>query len=291
MGIVSRSVVIFVAGAGLHSLLGCAANQAPDEDGQAGSSASAGLSGSAGMSTGSSGAGTTSSGGSDAGSTSVGGSGSSAECNEKLSPGADVISDFESGKGDLENVSGRAGGWYAYNDGTATGMQTPAPSPSASAPPSLLPEERCGSTYAMHTSGSGFATWGAGLGTNLAAPYDAATMTSGKGSYDASGYRGIEFFAKVGGGGATALRVNFPTEDTDPFFKVCATGKCDDHFGKYIQLTTAWQKVTIDFADIRQQDFGQMFPKFRAEALVALQFQEKEGANFDLWIDDVAFTK
>ena len=63
--------------------------------------------------------------------------------------------------------NGRAGGWYAYNDMTPSGMQSPAPTLTASITPSPIPGGRCGnSQVAMRVTGSGFTTWGAGIGTN-----------------------------------------------------------------------------------------------------------------------------
>src|SRR5262245_44218442 len=62
-----------------------------------------------------------------------------------------LIDDLEDGDDWIRPVAGRAGSWYPFNDGTATGMQTPTiPTPNGAN----------GSLFCAHTSGQGFVSWG-----------------------------------------------------------------------------------------------------------------------------------
>jgi hypothetical protein len=103
----------------------------------------------------------------------------------------DIISTFEDGTGSVMQVAGRGGGFYMFND--MTGTQTPAPG----ALPDAKPVTRCESKFALCMSGSGFTTWGAGLGTDFAPTTAAAGGTATKMTYDASKYTGVSFWART----------------------------------------------------------------------------------------------
>ncbi|MEZ4374012.1 MAG: hypothetical protein R3B07_24530 [Polyangiaceae bacterium] len=73
--------------------------------------------------------------------------------------GGTVLDDMEDGDSSIPEEGGRVGAWYVYND--ATGSQDPPESGDFAM--SALSEPRGESTYAAHSSGSGFTDWGAGL--------------------------------------------------------------------------------------------------------------------------------
>jgi hypothetical protein len=240
-----------------------------DEGGGAGGTGGTGGTGSAGSTTGSTttGAGTTSSGASS-------GSGSS------TTPG--LIDDMEDNDDAILTAESRQGYWYTFNDQTPTGMQTP---PTTGFTMSLLPTPRGDSKYAARTNGSGFTVWGAGMGLNLNG------QGTTKSSYDASGYTGLTFWAMAPAGSTTSLRVSVPDVDTSPEGGVCAGAKCNDHFGTSIELSTSWKQYPLKFSDLKQEGFGQPFPGIKASALYAISFSVTTNTTFDVYIDDIAFTK
>jgi hypothetical protein len=196
----------------------------------------------------------------------------------------DLIDDMEGGTGSILAKSGRVGAWYVYNDGSTTGTQTPG----VPFEPTELKPARGTSVFAARMTGSGFATWGAGMGFNFNDPGD-GKGGSLKSAYDASAYQAITFWAKAGAGSAVSVRINVSTKDTDPAGGVCASAKCSDHFGRNLNLTTEWEKYTVRFSDLTQSGWGQAVAKFDASAVYAVQFQVGKGATFDIYVDDVAF--
>jgi len=203
----------------------------------------------------------------------------------------DIVSTFEDGLGNVNQVAGRGGGFYMFNDGT--GMQMP---PTGSLPPARMVARCPGSTYAMCMSGMGFMTWGAGMGTDLGMT-GAATDggMANKNSYDASMYKGITFWAKA----ATPLaaRVSIKDKNTAPEGGNCdamATSgpmSCNDDWGKSLSLTPDWQPFTVLFADLKQAGWGKASPAFAKEGAYSIQFQVSQGINFDVCIDDLAFIR
>src|SRR5258706_6711741 len=149
-----------------------------------------------------------------------------------------LIDDMEDGDGKVSPAGGRGGDWFTYHDMTA-GTQIPA----QGGP--VVPEaaDRAGSTKAIHTTGSGFADWGAGLGValHLSCPYDG------------SAYSGISFFAK----GADPLTVKVKTAPTTPGAEggSCAVN-CYDPFKKDLVLSPAWTRYSIAWADLAQGGWG-----------------------------------
>lgn len=195
----------------------------------------------------------------------------------------EVVDDMEGGTGSILPKAGRLGAWYTYNDATAGAKQTPG----VPFEPSALAPTRGESAFAAHMAGSGFTTWGAGMGFNFNDPGDGKGGTA-KLAYDASAYAGIAFWAKAGAGSTTSLRVNISDKDTDPAGAVCPAAKCSDHFGKNLNITTDWALYTLKFADLTQLGWGQAVPKFDPAAVYAVQFQVAKGTTFDIRIDDVA---
>jgi endo-1,4-beta-D-glucanase Y len=204
--------------------------------GAGGSSTSAGGS-SAGTSAGGSGGASTDAGGS---STRTGGSsgGTGADGSDDASTGTDsagcpvapeIISDFESGKGDMirQGSPPRTGWWYVSYPGwpspmTAGEKQTPAVNQSGPITVEAAPDANACNKYALHSTGSGFATATVPNDGNLAesqggfgaafSPNDPIGQIFA--SYDVSAYTGIKFKMKAGSGIQPAVYFEMLTRET-----------------------------------------------------------------------------
>jgi hypothetical protein len=228
----------------------------------------------------------------------AGATGAAVDCTMDQGTTADTVSDFEDGTGSVLASEMRNGGWYSYVDPTATCMVVPAPNATATA--AEIPGGRCMSMFAMHFTGMGCTTWGAGVGTDLAAPAAAAdagvpTTTAMKVPYDVSGFTGVSFWSRADKG--SSMRFKMPmTDDT----KVSDGGKCvepsatstncSDDFGANIALTSKWVKHTVTFSTMKQEGWGKVFPWTPGD-VTSIQFQVPAAPSFDVWIDDVSFVK
>ncbi|WP_434041517.1 MULTISPECIES: hypothetical protein [Sorangium] len=205
-----------------------------------------------------------------------------------------LIDDMEDGDGAIEEVGGRVGYWYSYNDGTGT--QTP-PVYSEAMPVGFIPEAltppRGESTMAMHTFGSGFTEWGAGVGFALNGP------DMGLFPYDASAYSGIKLWARLGDAGAvTAMKVNVSDKVSEPAGGICDESagegdpnRCFDHWFYTAPLGTEWAEIVIPFEELTRLGTG---AEPTAEAvdvtgLYTIEFRFAQGEDFDVYIDDISF--
>ncbi|MCA9680934.1 MAG: hypothetical protein KC457_01965 [Myxococcales bacterium] len=188
-------------------------------------------------------------------------------------PVDDMIDDFEDGDGAILPSGGRQGYWYVFNDGSAGGTQTPPAN-------AVLPEAggANGTGKAMHTSGSGFSEWGAGIGTDV----------NGEGgikmTWDASQYSGIVLMARGSGQVRAVLQIEatVPPEEGG----TCAAN-CDPH-GKILVLSDSWQQFTIPFNQLTQEGWGTP-ASWDASTLVGIQFKVAANANFDFRVDEIGF--
>lgn len=204
------------------------------------------------------------------------------EAEMPVAPAPEIIDDFEDGDNVLMSLEGRAGHWNAYNDGT--GQQMPAPGSA------LTPEAggANGSAKALHTSGSGFMDWGAGLQVDL---NNTGSGASAREPFDASAYTGVSFYVR----GTGELRVEFVTRETSEASQggTCAENCYDSHGSKVLALTDEWTLVTLHFADLAQEGWGTP-ADFSASSLLGFNFKaligEEAGASFDLWLDELKFS-
>lgn len=205
----------------------------------------------------------------------------------------ELIDDMEDGDAAIDEVSGRVGYWYSFNDGTGT--QTP-PVYSEEMPVGVIPEAltppRGQSTMAIHTFGSGFTEWGAGVGFALNG------LDMGLFAYDASAYTGIVFWAKLGDAGAAkAVKVNIPDKVSEPAGGICdesgedEANRCFDHWSYTAPLGTEWAPIVIPFEELTRDGSGAE-PTAQAvdvAGLYAIDFRFAQGEDFDVYIDDVGF--
>jgi|GEM_PF-910329 len=195
---------------------------------------------------------------------------------------ADVIDSFEDGDLDSSTptkLDGRVGMWYVFGD--AAGIGTVG---------SALMTRGSASQRVLHNAGSGYLTWGSGVGLDL---NNSSGMQAGKLPYDASEYTAVTFWARAGK--ATTVTFVLPDSNTDAAGGKCnvSPSTCDHHWNKALQVTTAWQRFTVPFASLVLEG-GNKSPEptaVDAAGLVGVQFRVQAGMSYDLWIDDVAFVK
>ncbi len=199
----------------------------------------------------------------------------------------DVIDTFEDGNNNLPTNEGRKGTWYQFHDSAGTNQAfgvEPIPGTRGAA-----------SQNALHTSGSGYVSWGAGIGVDL------NTNGSMKNPYDASAYVGVTFWARTAttAPSGKAIKVLFP--DGNSVYDVAGgltacqdiptvgatNNNCEKHLGVPISLTTAWQKYTVHFADVVSD--GGYTTTLATAQMVSIQFLTATSATFDFWIDDLVF--
>jgi hypothetical protein len=198
----------------------------------------------------------------------------------------DVIDTFEDQNPSLPTNEGRKGVWYQFHDSSGANQSFGIES---------IPGTRgAASQYALHTSGSGYTSWGAGIGVDL--------NNSGgtKSAYDASAYVGVTFWARTATTSASgrAIKVLFP--DGNSVYNVAGgltackdiptvgatSNNCDGHLYVNITLSNAWQKYTVNFADLMPEGYT---TTLATNQLVSIQFRTATGATFDFWIDDLVF--
>jgi len=268
-----------------------------------------------GSSTPSDGAGGSGSGGSSGGTGGSAGnggkdSGSAAAC---ITVADDLIADFTKDNG-INGVDGRQGGFYVYGD--SKGAFDPA-KVGDEAYPITQSNSPCSGAGSFHTKATGFAEWGAAMGTDLAPkPGDS------KGYYDASKYKGVSFWAKASAP-LSGVQVSFPDVYTDggadPTTVDSSASKCAYVAGSTIncspylvkfgsgnyttKIDTEWKRFDVLFADTKQDEYniGAKAPGdvLATKYLTAMAIQvnaiyvngSPTANDFELWIDDVNFIK
>jgi endoglucanase len=205
------------------------------------------------------------------------GSAAGADEGGKCPPDA-LIDDMEDDNNQVAPNKGRTGYWYTFVDKAGS---TAAPPPGGTFAMAAGGAE--GSTHAAHLSGkvgTGQTVY-AGMGFNFVEP---------KAPYDASAYKGVSFWAKVGPGSLTKVRAKLSDVNTDPDGKVCS--QCYNDFGADLELTEKWTKYTLLFSSIKQLDGwgAPHVPAITPSKLYAMQWQvNTPGANYDIWVDNIAF--
>ncbi len=130
-----------------------------------------------------------------------GGSSGSGGAGVPSCPGSDeLISDFTSDNG-VHQVDGRQGGWYTYGDSSGRGTLSP-PQGGAATPDSNVGNTKCSGPGSLHVTAMGFTDWGSAMGVDFVPSVVNDAGAGVKGTYDASKYRGISFWAKAAAGSA-----------------------------------------------------------------------------------------
>jgi hypothetical protein len=189
-----------------------------------------------------------------------------------------LIDDLEDGDGSICATDGRAGGWYAFGDGTTSAELTPRPDvPFA---PTLIEEGARGtSRYAARMWGSGFTAWGALMGVSLA---------TGQG-YDATGLMGVRFWMRS----TTPISVAVVIPETETFrdggecVDSAIEQNCNNHFAFSITAPTSdWVEYQVPFNALRQMGGSAIWNPRR---VTNISFSAPAGAEFDVSVDDLSF--
>jgi hypothetical protein len=231
----------------------------------------------------------------------------------------DLIADFATDNG-LHSADGRSGGFYVYGD--VKGVFDPPKDGDNPYPiDTATGNTNCSGPGSFHVKASGFSAWGAAAAADFV-PADGTY----KGTYDASKYKGISFWAKATAPlyGVLVSIKDVYTEAAanptalDPAIFPCqyvyagATNNCSPYLVKFgdtqfpnymaLQVDTTWKRFDVLFADTQQDmynagfhtDANQLDTKHLTG--MAIQVNAKYSAagvasanDFELWIDDVNF--
>ena len=185
-----------------------------------------------------------------------------------------LIDDVENGSGRIcEGPEGRRGVWYAFN--SDAGTQWPQPTaPGVPITTSEIPDGGRGdSRRAMHTYGTAFGTWGAGIGFDVA--FDGTTY----GLYDGSGYSGVTFWARGAPLSQAYFRVSTSESTLPKYGGSCPSVNCGP-LSVTITFYEDWTRYWVPFAEL---------PGLERSKVTNMQFLASTTAPFDFWIDDVSF--
>jgi hypothetical protein len=197
-----------------------------------------------------------------------------------------LIDDLEDKDPLIAAVGERNGTWWLATDMT-DGTVTPAGDQEA--PPERILGGRCGSKYAMRVSGEGFKAWGASLVLNFRLDADALAPI------DASAFRGVMMWARVGESNTSPVRVQFQDGNTYPEGGVCnpdpdASDGCFNGYGSaLVPVSTEWQLYKFEFSRMGQRDFGLRGNGLDLTTLYAIEIGVVQETVFDFWVDDVWF--
>lgn len=183
-----------------------------------------------------------------------------------------LIDDLEDGDSQITKKEGREGYWFTFADKEGSTVFPKGDfKPEAGGPN--------GSTHAARFHGK-MATAGKSLYVGMG-----FSFLNPKGSYDASKYKGISFWAK----GPGKVRFEVPDVDTQPEGDKCSD--CYNNFGVELYLTDQWVRYTVPFERLAQQPgWGDPAPGVDAKELFGVQWQFKSpGVDYDIWIDDIEF--
>ncbi len=203
-----------------------------------------------------------------------------------------ALADFENGMG-----------WYLFaNPADTEAITEPAaggniPAAEITCPSSGL----CGSSsFAMHVSGSGFTEYGPSL-SNDWVYQDDMMMVVGE-PLDASAYTGVAFWARKGdtAGAAPTLRLIVNDVNTHAQGGVCdpeaapgsggeASEACWDGWMTERAMPSSWTLIKVPFSVLAQGGFGKPAEAIDTSKIYGITFQMPNMADFDFWIDDVAF--
>jgi hypothetical protein len=196
-----------------------------------------------------------------------------------------LIDDMEDGDGLIATVGIRNGGWWVSSDGTGT--VTP-PAEQAPVAERIL-GGRCNSKYAMRLTGSGFSEWGAVISATF-------RFTDDIQPYDASGYRGITFYARVGPDNNSVVHAQFQDSSSHLLGGACnpisgTPDECYNGFGADLSsISTEWQKFTLEFATLTQRPgWGYQADAVNPAAVYDLEWNLDANRTFDVWVDDIWF--
>lgn len=166
--------------------------------------------------------------------------------------------------------------------------QSPTPVFAKPVPAESIPGGRCGSEFALHVLAGPLTDWGGTVGATLGPPLDGTD------------WEGIAFWARVGTGSRTPIRLEVAEKHTAEKYigedggPICNPDHTDDtvetgcdKFGINLQLSHDWKLYTVPFDELRQKGWGLRAPYFDVSGILSVAFQFERG-EWDIWLDDVA---
>jgi hypothetical protein len=196
-----------------------------------------------------------------------------------------LIDDIEDGNPLIATVAGRNGSWWVTTDGSAG---TITPLGDQAPPPERILGGRCESEFAIRVTGQGFTGWGANLSIGF-------KYTTEQEPIDASAFRGVMFWARIGETHNSPIRVQFNDSNTHPNGGICdetlgSAEECYNGWGTdLVPISTSWRLYQLDFSRMTQRDFGYIAKSFDTTAIYNFGWDLAANSVFDLWIDDVWF--
>jgi hypothetical protein len=220
-------------------------------------------------------------------------------CSSSKTDAGALIADFTKDNS-LNPVDGRQGAFHVWGDGTIAGQFDP---PLDANQPYVYPIDtttgnpKGSGPGSFHTKATNWGKWGAALGADFMPKTDTdagvgPTGTGYKGTYDASKYKGISFWATATtsltrvevvildaytDGEATFAGLPVP-DGTDPTFTSCIYSSlveynCSPYLVKFrsdaayfpayqsddYQIDNTWKRFDVFFADTRQDQYNQGF--------------------------------
>ncbi len=200
----------------------------------------------------------------------------------------EMIDDLEDNDPTIFPLKMRNGRWNVY---ASAGEEPPAPGADFATMTDVSgnpPHDD--STYAAYMKSGEHSEFGAVLNVTMRSwPNYEETPT-----YNASGYAGLNFYARIGSGSSRALRVRLVTGDTDPRGGNCAIDGeigelCFDHYLYPVTLKEGWLRYEIDFSDFGQTGAGKQFDELALDRLYTIEFHMPGSGDFELWVDDLQF--
>ena len=200
-----------------------------------------------------------------------------------------VLDDLEDGDYSIVQASNRNGSWWLSMD--EAGMGTVVPTGNTFLTPERILGGRCGSQYAVRITGEWQGEWGPNI--SLSFRYD--SVLADIGGIDATRFRGVAFWARVGEQHRSSVRVQVQDGNTYPSGGVCTPdgvdlSQCYNAYGtQLVPLAAEWRYYQIPFTGLGQQDFGVRTDALALDNVFALEWILTTNTVFDLWIDDVSF--
>ncbi len=173
----------------------------------------------------------------------------------------------------------RNGYWYAYNDGTAGGVQETGgvTSPFTFGSPGVGYNGTGTSGYCVEVStNTGFTNYGAGFGFDFLNP---------QGNYDAFGYHGMQFYAKnTTGSPAVAFEV------IDNAVSSAVPANSIGPHSVNLTFTSSWALYQVSMAQLAAAPNAYGGPTtFNPSQLQQVEWAVGAGVASNIWIDNVSF--
>jgi hypothetical protein len=195
-----------------------------------------------------------------------------------------LIDDMEDGNNQVLPDECRDGYWYAYNDGSAGGVQKTGSVTVTTGYTFTMGLGGVGfgctgtSTRAVEVStNAGFTAYGGGFGCNIyttSGPFNAASYS----------YTGIQFCAKNTTG---ALSPTFMIQEQVPVTMIQATGSGVTvvTFQTTNSMNTSWASISVPFTSVS----GPSTFTLNSSYLFGAQWQVNASTATDIWIDNLSF--